>query len=344
MKQARRDFRVAIRPQRQAIKRARRQGKRDYNEAQDRVQQVTGALLGQLGQIPGAYAAQTSGIIPNVTESIGGLNSMLGSGIGVVPGAERAAGVANVGAIGSGAIEQIAGQQQNMADYLASGAQQGAVQGAVTSRNYLKDYQDFLKDNRQQMVDLHAQAHDAILQRLDQLKQERFDRSMALKAMGMQQAQIDQANRQLDAEIWYMQQQAQRALRGSRRKGNKDKGKAAATAPTSGGIGAMPGTSGGGVGGQGQGMGPQLDLTEALLPQNAGPGVVARWVDSQPMRNIAENRAVAQQLAAWLAKWAQVTIGSDGRIILPPTRGFNLPPEVQQIVMMFNQKVGGGNA
>ena len=100
MQQARRDWRVATQPSRQAIRRAARQGKRDFNEAEQRVQQVTGALLSQLGQIPGAYTGQTAGIIPNVTSSIGALGGMLNSTIGQTPVAEQQAGANLIGTIG----------------------------------------------------------------------------------------------------------------------------------------------------------------------------------------------------------------------------------------------------
>jgi hypothetical protein len=348
MQQARRDFRVAMRPQKQAIKRARRQGTRDFNEAQQRVAQVTGALLGQLGQIPGAYAGQTGGIIGNVTSGIGALGEQLGqNSIGQVPVAEQAAGIANVGAIGSGAIEQIAGQQQNMQDYLASGAQQGAVQGAVTSRNYLKDYQGFLKDNRQQQVDLASQSKDAILQRLDQLKQEQFDRTMALKQLGMQQAQIDQANRQLDAEIWYMQQQAKRALKADRHK-PKPEPKPTAEQYGAGGYASVGGnwwpptetSMGGNAGALGQGLAPST-----TLPANAPAQAVIQWLQTQPIQTQPGRQAAAAQVSAWVQSKGGssyiIRTLDNGALQLENYSGRPIDPEVQGVLDAYNNMIGG---
>jgi hypothetical protein len=353
MKQAKRDVRIARRPQKQAIRRAARSGRQDFNEAQQRVAQVTGALLGQLGKIPGAYAGQTSGIIGDVTSGIGALGTQLGQNtIGQVPEAERAAGIANVGAIGSGAIEQIAGQQQNMADYLASGAQQGAVQGAVTSRNYLKDYSNFQKDIRQQKVDLQAGSKDDILQRLDQLKQEQFDRSMALKQLGMQQSQIDQANRSLDAQIKLEEARAKWLRNHSGRGGGPNKGGGNNEDTTTGG-GTEYGVVNGNwfpptetqYGGQNTGALGAAVAPSTVPPANATPQMMAQWLQSQPLQTQAGQQAAAQQVVQWLANTLgasfPIHVDPNGTIRLDNYSGQPIPPEVQAVITQYNSMVGG---
>jgi hypothetical protein len=350
MKQARRDFRVAMKPQKQAIKRARRQGTRDFNEASQRVAQVTQAMLGQLGQIPGAYAGQTSGIIGDVTSGIGALGEQLGQNtIGQVPEAERAAGIANVGAIGSGAIEQIAGQQQNMADYLASGAQQGAVQGAVTSRNYLKDYQGFLKDNRQQQVDLASQSKDAILQRLDQLKQEKFDRTMALKQLGMQQAQIDQANRRLDAEADFLAAKAallSKKPKGGPKKKPKPDAEEYGNGPNYAEVGGnwWPATETQ-FGGQNTGALGQQVAPSTVPPANATPQMMVQWLQGQPLQTQAGQQAAQGQIVQWLANILgasfPIHIDPDGTLRVDNYSGQPIPASVASVLDTYNSMVGG---
>jgi hypothetical protein len=339
MQQAKREVRsTTVRPQLQALRRAGRQGKQDFNEAQQRVAQVTGALLGQLGQIPGAYAGQTGGIIGNVTSGIGALGEQLGqNSIGQVPVAEQAAGIANVGAIGSGAIEQIAGQQQNMADYLASGAQQGAVQGAVTSRNYLKDYSNFQKDIRQQKVDVIKSSRDQILNRLDQLKQERFDRSMALKQLGMQQQQIDQANRALDAQIALEEARAKwlRNHSGGHGPGN-DNGRSGETtqdtsvpAPGSGGYGYNvldPSVTN-----------PSFAGSQTPLSPTAEPYTFVQWLDKQPLKDPAGRQAATAQVMQWLQYHGeQPVLAADGTIQLSSLAN----PVNQDVIQHFNAVIG----
>jgi hypothetical protein len=344
-RQATREVRsTVVRPQLQALRRAARSGKQDFNEAQQRVAQVTGALLGQLGKIPGAYAGQTSGIIGDVTSGIGALGEQLGQNtIGQVPEAERAAGIANVGAIGSGAIEQIAGQQQNMADYLASGAQQGAVQGAVTSRNYLKDYANFQKDIRQQKVDLQAGSKDDILQRLDQLKQERFDRSMALKQLGMQQAQIDQANRALDAQIKYETAMANLMLKKYKDKHRNDDTR---RDDTGDGTTYTPPTPPGFTGEGGFGTLPAAHHVDQMgafqtgpaAPQNAmieygNPQAVLSWI--QTLDSSTDLTPARDAIHAWLTNQGVASaLSRDGTLV---AMGLT-PPEVTQVMDAFNQR------
>lgn len=342
MVQAKRDIRIANRPARQAIRRAARSGKQDFNEAQQRVAQVTGALLGQLGQIPGAYAGQTGGIIGNVTSGIGALGEQLGqNSIGNVPVAEQAAGIANVGAIGSGAIEQIAGQQQNMADYLASGAQQGAVQGAVTSRNYLHDYAKFQKDIRQQKVDLAKGSADAILQRLDQLKQERFDRTMALKQLGMQQAQIDAANRALDAQIELEEARAKWLRNHPGGHGPNNDTTTEDTTTTT------PTTVPSPLGGYGYNVldpsvtNPPTEHMRPAFTANTPPETVLQWMQTQPQQLVAQAGGdIAQWVRSKVGQSAFVQI-TEGGALQVQSYGFPLDPGVQNVINTYNAKIGG---
>jgi ribosomal protein L29 len=343
MKQAKRDVRIAKRPQKQAIRRAARSGKQDFNEAQQRVSQVTQAMLGQLAKIPGAYAGQTSGIIGDVTSGIGALGEQLGQNtIGQVPEAERAAGIANVQQVGAGAIEQIAGQQQNMADYLASGAQQGAVQGAVTSRNYLKDYANFQKDIRQQKVDLQAGSKDDILQRLDQLKQEQFDRSMALKQLGMQQAQIDQANRSLAAQQKYYEDYL-KLLR--KKKGGPGPGSKGRTDDTSGGTTTPEfgypywGKSETQFGGQPTGaLQPAGPAPQTPLSPTAEPYTLVQWLQTQPLQTQAGLQAATAQIMQWLqAHGQEAVLAADGTLSLSTLAS----PVVYDVIQHFNAMIGG---
>ncbi len=366
LKQAVLETKVAYRPQKTAIRRATTLGTQDYQNAMARVKQVGSALLGQLGQIPGAYNAQSAPILGNLTQSIGGLGSMLNSStIGQAPQSEITAGANNVGAIGAGAAEQISGQQQMMNDYLASGANQAAVQGAVTARNYTHDYANFLKSQHQQTVDVTKGEHDAILTRLDQLKQEAQDREIAMKQLGMQQEQIDQANRSLKAEAKFLKLKDALLLKKSRRGGpvdpalhpdsypsgrnpNSDAGYTPSTDPTY--------TNTTGFGGGPQGPGPHIgDNTGAFgsIPSTTISGALP-YAPAPQVLSFVQGLNAASDLAGArdaILAWAQnhggqATTASDGTIYLIP--GVAQDPNVQQIVQTFNQKylmsTGGSNA
>jgi hypothetical protein len=355
MKQAKRDVKLAHRPERLAIRRSRRALKGDFKEAEARVAQVTQAMLGQLAQIPGAYQGQTSGIIGDITSGIGALGTQLGTNtIGAVPESERVAGIGNIQAIGSGAIEQVAGQQQNMADYLASGAQQGAVQGAVTARNYAKDYSRGLKENRQAMQDMTSGMHSEILQRLDQLKKERFDRSMVLKQLGMQQAEIDAHNREIDAAIWLAQKEAKDALRADKHRDRireRERQRAAEDAADEEAGYTTPGPawnppSDTSLGGQNTGaLGSQV-APQTQLAANASPQMVLQWLQTQPTQTQPGRIATASQIIAWInhtfggAMFSPQVMG-DGTIQVNNWSAQPMPPEMQQVVDAYNATIGG---
>jgi hypothetical protein len=173
---------------------------------------------------------------------------------------------------------------------------------------------------------------------------------MALKQLGMQQSQIDQANKQLDAEIWYMQQQAKRALKADKNK-RKDKPK-----PTAEQYGEGPGYAsvggnwwpptetglGGNSGALGQGVAPVTSL-----PPSASPQIALQWLQTQPLQTQAGRQAAAQQLTQWVKAAVAPMVGldiqvsGDGSIHVANYSGQPLDPGVQGVVDSFNSMIGG---
>lgn len=204
--QAVRDVMLSFRPARRALKRERKQGLREYRQGQQGIQSAYDQLGGSLDQLNSQYQAQVAPLAGQLTEQIGGLSSMLGSNIGAVPDAERAAGTGLVGTLGAGALQQLTSDQARNAAYGTSAARQGEVQRLTDTRNLNQDRRDFLSDIRDRRTDLMGGVDALIRQRQDQLQQQGFDRRMALANLGLQRGQFG-----LQQQAFNMQNSSQAA-------------------------------------------------------------------------------------------------------------------------------------
>jgi hypothetical protein len=211
----------------------------------------------------------------------------------------------------------------------------------VTSRNYLKDYSDFQKDIRQQKVDVIKSSRDQILNRLDQLKQERFDRSMALKQLGMQQAQIDQANRALDAQIKYETAMANLMLKKYKDKHNGDGRRRDDTTETTTPEFGYPywGKSETQFGGQPTGaLQPAGPPPQTPLSPTAEPYTLVQWLQTQPLQTQAGLQAATAQIMQWLqAHGQEAVLAADGTLSLSTLAS----PVVYDVIQHFNAMIGG---
>lgn len=202
---------LEFRRSRQALKRDRRQGMRESRQAQTQVGNVYDQLGPSLDAINSQYQTQTAGIPGQLTEQIGSLSSMLGSNIGAVPDAERAAGTNLIGTLGAGTLEQLASDQSRNAAYGASASRQGEIQRLTDQRNILGERRDFQEDIRNRRQDLMSGTDQMIRQRQDELARQAFDRRMALQAMAISQGTYGYQSAQAAADIT-MTELEQRAL------------------------------------------------------------------------------------------------------------------------------------
>jgi len=172
MAQARRDVRLSMHPILQGYKRQGKLAQQDANQAQQRTQDVYGALGTQLQALGDPYSQAMSGISGNLSSELGGLTGLLNGQIGQAPGTERAAAAGLLGAIGGGGLSLLASGQARNAGYNTSAQRQGAEQSAVSQQNILTDLANFKSDLSQQKLDAMGQMSPMYLQRLDQLKHE----------------------------------------------------------------------------------------------------------------------------------------------------------------------------
>lgn len=189
---ARRDVMLSVRPELQDIRRARRQGTREYHTASNRVGDIYGGLQHELAPLGAQYGNQANDIAGDFTTQLGGLTDLLGSNVQGVPQGEISAGTGLFGTIGAGALEQLAGERGRNLAYNASAQRQGGIEKMTGQRNMLSDLQDFRKDLSQQRLDVTRGTPADIRQRLDELRDAAFQRQLAEKQFGLQARSLNQ--------------------------------------------------------------------------------------------------------------------------------------------------------
>lgn len=186
---AKRDVMLSYRPYRRELRQARREGRRDYRQANARVGDVYGALDRELAPLSGQYAGQMEGITQGLQGNLAGLTDLLG-GVEGVPQSEVTAGAGLFGTIGAGGLSELASQQARNVGYNTSAQRQGSMERAVTQRNYRQDLTTFLDDLRRQRVDAARDLPGLIRQRMDEINDRNFERSMALREFTLRARQV----------------------------------------------------------------------------------------------------------------------------------------------------------
>jgi Sec-independent protein translocase protein TatA len=207
MREARRDVMLSVKPARREIRRARKQGIRDYQQAANKTENIYGALAQQLQPLAGQFQNQSNQVASGLQGNLAQLAGTIGSTVPGVPQSELSAGAGMFGALGGGALAELAsGQQRNLA-YQNATRGQAAVEGTHAQRNMLMDLTDFKKDLTQQRVDLMRDVPALIRQRKDFLSDQEFEQMLAL-----QQLQLERQNSNrsygLQSRSLSMQQQA----------------------------------------------------------------------------------------------------------------------------------------
>lgn len=201
-----RDVMLSLRPSRQAIRRSRRQGIADYRQFDAQAQNIGQQFQHQIAPLGGAYDAQIGDITGDLQGQLGSLTGLLGTSIGQVPDAERIAGANMMGTVGAGSLEGLASDRARNAGYQTSAQRQGAIETMTTRRNATTDLQNFLDDLSNQQQDLYSGSDSLIRQREDQLRQQAFDRAMALKNYNLNASSVGAANASNAAFGDYLQQ------------------------------------------------------------------------------------------------------------------------------------------
>jgi hypothetical protein len=335
----------SVAPQRQQIRQAKRQGKQDYLNLQQRGEAVYGALPGELAAGQQQYLSAVAPIAGQLNADSSTLSGMLGSSIGVAAPGENQAGRNNVATLGVGAQEQLAtGQASNLA-YDASTARQGAIEKTVFGRNAATDYQNFLSNINQEKRNLAATLPNQIQNEIDTLKEQAFQHNIASRTLGLQESQFQYDKKSAAAMAAYTKAVVNAMLAGHDPNSVKVPDGVTYHPGTGGGDNGM-GSAGGGVGGQGAGMNPGSGPLPAGLTADAPPHVAQQWVKWVDLRTAPAIKAAGQQLVQWLSQWVNATTQPDGTITMYAPTYWNLPPEVKSVVESFNKTVqsGGSNA
>lgn len=188
-KEAKRDVKLYLKPQRQAIRRARRTAKREGRQQDQKLVDIGGSLEQALAGLNPQFASMTSGISSGLTDAINGLSGQFGQSIGVAAPSEIQPGLNLTGGIGSGALSQLANTEMRNATYNTSAQRQGAEQTAYDRKASQMDLRDFLQDLSQQKIDLMSMAPAMMRQRQDELSRAGFDRRMSLANLALSQDQ-----------------------------------------------------------------------------------------------------------------------------------------------------------
>lgn len=210
-KDARRDVMLSIKPARREIRRIKKMGVREGRQQEQKIGNIYGALGDQLSAIGGNYQPQAQQIASGLQGNLAQLAGTIGSNVPGVPQGEISAGAGVLGALGGGALAQLASGAQRSIDFQNSVQRQGAMEGAFATRDVANQTADFRKDLNQQRIDLMRDVPALIRSRMDENQARRFEQMLA-----MQQLQL--SRRGQNASIGLQQQglalerQSQQAL------------------------------------------------------------------------------------------------------------------------------------
>lgn len=199
MAQARRDVRLSMHPILQQFKHQGTQLQQDANQAQQRTQDVYGALGTGLQALGDPYSQAMSGISGNLSTELGGLTGLLNGQIGQAPGTERAAAAGMLGTIGAGGLEQLASGQARNTAYNTSAQRQGVEQSAVSQQNILTDLANAQRSLHTSQTDAMGQMSPLYLQRLDALRQQAAQLALSRSGNKLSWASFNQQNANTNA-------------------------------------------------------------------------------------------------------------------------------------------------
>ncbi len=196
---ARRDVMLSYGPALDALRRARRQSKRDFRRSRRQVKGVYRGLGQELRGLGQGYQGESREIAGDLRGDLAGLTGLLGSGVAGVPSSEITAGAGLFGSIGAGALEGLADARARGLAYNTSARRQGSIESALTQRNMLQDLGEFRRELSQQKVDLLRRTPAEIRARLDELRRIAFEQGLSSQELALRARALNQSGASDDA-------------------------------------------------------------------------------------------------------------------------------------------------
>lgn len=199
---------LELQPYLNDIRQAKREGRRDFRNAQANYNQQYGALDSTLSNIAGQYGQMSAPLMPQMMADIGGLSSMLGSNIGMADPGEVQTGRNVTATIGAGAVQDLTSDQQRALDYNASVRRQGGIEKMQAKRNARTDWSEYKKDLRSQRRDILEQVPGRASALARDLRADAFNRRMSLSQLALSREQLAMQREAIDAEREAAERQA----------------------------------------------------------------------------------------------------------------------------------------
>lgn len=191
-RRAKRDVNLAFRPELREIDRAKEESRDTYEEADARIKDVYDTLQANLAPLSGQYDQAYQGIVGDLTGQLGGLSSMLGvTNAQSGAGAEGQAGMNAFGTLASGGLNLLASDRMRNVGYQTSTQRQGELERATLRKNYLEDFRDTIDELKNMRIDVQGDKKAALIQRLDELRDQRFSRNMQRRELSIAEEQFN---------------------------------------------------------------------------------------------------------------------------------------------------------
>lgn len=230
-KMARRDVKLALRPQLQDLKREMGNVKDDYGEYMNQLgflYNLVGENLGGIGKQQDRYTTRAANLYG---KNAGGLLDSLGLADSTAP--DAAAWARALGSQAEAGQRALGTMASDAAQNMGSLQTQGELERLVAGRNAMGKQSDMLDDLRQQRQDILSNRPLMLKQRTDELRQLAWEQWMAEREFRLRTASARGDERGWDAFYEWMRQQ-QKAANKKRRNRRNGEGSGSGH-PTAGG-------------------------------------------------------------------------------------------------------------
>lgn len=186
---ATRDVGLVIRPQLRELRNQRRGAKRDYRDFNQQMKGLYGALSAEFQDIGNDLGGQFGDIQGDYS---GGIADIMG-GLAQTTAPDQAGFLNTLGTFALAGQNELSSDQSREAAYNASVRRQGGIEGMQVRRDASGDLRDILDDLRLARRDVMRDRGPLVLSRLDQLRQQQFDKRMALADLALRRRALDEA-------------------------------------------------------------------------------------------------------------------------------------------------------
>ncbi len=191
MRRAKRDVRLASQPYFSELKRAEREGERNFADTEARTSQYYGALQSQLGQFAPQYDQLAQGIVGSTNQAIGSMIPQVGTN----SGAENAAATNALAAMGGAGTNLLNSQRMANVNYFQGTQNRAGIEQMQVQRDNLDILNELKNEIAQQRLEGKKMMPAQILSRVDELRSEKKDRRLAQQELEIRQSLAD---RELD--------------------------------------------------------------------------------------------------------------------------------------------------